>query len=203
MHLDYHADLVVVNVLFVLGSERLYSDLTRKYSSRTEEPISVIRIDKSGGCVDRDEVYMKALRQAQIRSYFFGTTEEAALNPNSQTADFDDLNIFKVIDTYESEPDTLFRAGDADDDVYGNQKEEIYEKVSPKADMTNSLLAITTASSNDGKEVIRDSSVKGYVYLADVDETKRKVRLLSPQPGQTPSSALIWGPFPEDVAGLV
>jgi polyribonucleotide 5'-hydroxyl-kinase len=69
--------------------------------------------------------------------------------------------------------------------------------------MQNSLLAITTASVNDRQEVIRDSSVRGYVYVADVDETKRKVRLLSPEPGQTPNNAMIFGSFPEDVPDLV
>jgi polyribonucleotide 5'-hydroxyl-kinase len=89
----------VVNVLFVLGSERLYSDLTRKYSNRPpEDSISVIRLDKSGGCVDRDETYMKQLRQAQIRFYFFGSGGDNALAPYSQMADFDDLNLFKIVD---------------------------------------------------------------------------------------------------------
>ena len=69
--------------------------------------------------------------------------------------------------------------------------------------MQNSLLAITTAAANDRPEVIRDSSVRGYIYVADVDDAKKKVRLLSPQPGQTPPTAMILGPFPEDVPGLV
>ena len=87
-----------VNVIFVLGSERLYSDLTRKYSTRTDDPVHVIKLDKSGGCVDRNEAYMKQLRQAQIRSYFFGSGGETALAPNSHMADFDELNIFKIIE---------------------------------------------------------------------------------------------------------
>lgn len=65
------------------------------------------------------------------------------------------------------------------------------------------MLAVTTASANDKPEAIRDSSIKGYLYVADVDEGKRKVKLLSPQPGQTPSNALVLGSFPEDVPGLL
>jgi polyribonucleotide 5'-hydroxyl-kinase len=87
-----------VNIIFVLGSERLYSDLTRKYSNRTEDPVHVIRLDKSGGCIDRDEPYMKLLRQTKIRNYFFGTGDETALAPTSLTADFGDLNIYRIID---------------------------------------------------------------------------------------------------------
>jgi polyribonucleotide 5'-hydroxyl-kinase len=41
------------------------------------------------------------------------------------------------------------------------------------------------------------------MYVADVEEGKKKVKLLSPQPGHVPTSALVLGTFPEDVAALV
>jgi polyribonucleotide 5'-hydroxyl-kinase len=41
------------------------------------------------------------------------------------------------------------------------------------------------------------------MYVADIDEGKKRVKLLSPQPGQVPANALILGSFPEDVAALV
>lgn len=97
--------------------------------------------------------------------------------------------------------DTAFAAGDYDPMSAGGR--ELYTRVSPSAELTNKLLAITTASPNDKHEVIRDSSVRGYIYVADVDEAKRKVRLLSPQPGHLPGSAMVLGAWPEDVAGLV
>lgn len=87
-----------MNIIFVLGSERLYADLTRKYANRTDEPVHVIKLDKSEGCIDRDEAFMKAHRQRQIRNYFFGTGDETALAPTSLSADFDDLNIYRIVD---------------------------------------------------------------------------------------------------------
>jgi hypothetical protein len=42
-----------------------------------------------------------------------------------------------------------------------------------------------------------------YVYVADVDEVKKKVKLLSPQPGGIPANAMVRGKWPEDVPGLV
>ncbi|KAF1924290.1 mRNA cleavage and polyadenylation factor IA/II complex [Didymella exigua CBS 183.55] len=186
-----------VNILITLGSERLYSDLCKRFSpqARTDEPVTVLRIDKSGGCVDRPEAYMVALRHAQIRAYFFGHGEDA-LAPSSMTADYADLNIFQIVQA----DDAAFQAGDYDPSTAGR---ELYERVSPSALLTNKLLVITTASPNDRHEVIRDSSVRGYIYVADVDEAKRKVRLLSPQPGHLPGNAMVLGTWPEDVAGLV
>lgn len=41
---------------------------------------------------------MKALRHSQIREYFFGHGEDA-LAPSSMTADYADLNIFRVVES--------------------------------------------------------------------------------------------------------
>jgi polyribonucleotide 5'-hydroxyl-kinase len=135
------------------------------------------------------------------------------------SADFGDLNIFRVMESksltplfYGGDANVLcplggannFAAGDADDYTSSSSgTSTIYERVTPSSALMNKLLAITTASPNDKHEVIRDSSVRGYIYVADVDEGKRKVRLLSPQPGHLPGSAMVLGSWPEDVAGLV
>ncbi|CAA9964830.1 mRNA cleavage and polyadenylation factor CLP1 [Pyrenophora teres f. maculata] len=185
-----------VNVLVTIGSERLYSDLSRKFTPRPgsdpSEAVSVIRIDKSGGCVDRSEEYMKTLRHAQIREYFFGKGDET-LAPSSQTADTADLNIFRV-----TEGD-----GTIVDDYGVTHERQVFDKVAPTESMENHILAITTASPNDSQAVIRDSSIRGYIYVSDVDEAKKKVKLLSPLPGQTPGNAMILGSWPEVVEGLV
>ena len=84
-------------MVLVVGSERLYSDLSRKYANRTgDEAISVIKLDKSGGCVDRDENYMKELRRLQIRSYFFGSGDNF-LSPSTYWEDYGALHVFKVV----------------------------------------------------------------------------------------------------------
>lgn len=89
----------IVNVLLVLGSERLYSDMSRRYSNQTgDDAVAVIKLTKSEGCVDRDESYMRQLRQSQIRSYFFGR-EPNTLSPFTQMVDFAQLSTYKVIES--------------------------------------------------------------------------------------------------------
>ena len=52
---------------------------------------------------------MKALRHAQIRAYFFGHGENA-LAPHSQSANYDDLTIFKISESrYPPHPAKLTR----------------------------------------------------------------------------------------------
>jgi len=87
-------------VLLILGSERLHSDLSRRFAqlSTPEDPITILRLTKSGGCVDRDESYMRQVRQAQIRSYFFGNAK-TPLSPHTQVVDADSLAVFRMDDS--------------------------------------------------------------------------------------------------------
>ncbi|KAL5115674.1 Cleavage polyadenylation factor subunit clp1 [Pleosporales sp. CAS-2024a] len=187
-----------VNVVITVGSERLYSDLARKYANRDAwESVHVMRIDKSGGCVDRSEEYMKALRHAQIREYFFGHGENT-LAPSSQTCDFGDLNIFQIADA-PMDPNTL----EYDALNMAPLSNHLYTRVTLSCALQDSVLAVTRASPTDAHDVIRDASVRGYIYVADVDEVKKKARLLSPQPGLIPGNAMVLGRWPESVPGLV
>ena len=114
----------------------------------------------------------------------------------------------RILTPIEPTEDTgQFRAGDEyDDDLYpgsSSKESKIYEKVTPSPMMQNALLAVTSAGAKESQETIRASSVLGYVYVADVDDAKKKIRLLSPSSGRTPPNAIIMSSFPEDVPGLV
>lgn len=69
--------------------------------------------------------------------------------------------------------------------------------------LANAILAVKHASPSDTDDVIRDSSVMGYLYVADVDEARRKLRILAPAGGRLPPRALVWGTWPEGVGDLV
>ena len=50
-----------MNTLLVLGSERLHIEMSRRFQTyRTSrgEDLTILKVDKSGGCVDRDEEYV-------------------------------------------------------------------------------------------------------------------------------------------------
>jgi polyribonucleotide 5'-hydroxyl-kinase len=182
--------------------------MKRLFSSSPVEPVTVVRLDKSGGCVDREEPYMRQLRQNQIRQYFFGLGN-VNLSPYTTTVDFDQVSINRIRDTSASAFDP---GADDDDDDYEPQmsgpstssnSNTIYERVAPSMMLQNSLLAITQAEIHESQERLRDASVIGYVYVAEVDEAKRKIRLLSPVGGRVPSKAMVWGSWPEEVIDLV
>ncbi|EGE82357.2 mRNA cleavage factor complex II protein Clp1 [Blastomyces dermatitidis ATCC 18188] len=130
-----------ITTILVLGSERLYSSMVKHYDNKpistststtsaaagtatpsTLDRISVVKVTKSGGSVDRDASFMKCVRDSQIRSYFFGnpipSTASSALSlsatssgttitlsPHAQQLDFDALSIYTITATLEDDDD--------------------------------------------------------------------------------------------------
>ena len=192
-----------VNVIVVLGSERLYSDLNRRFNGKSLSPgdsTVVIKLDKSGGCVDRDDSFRHQLREAQIREYFFGDLKNT-LSPHTQQIDFSQLTIYRIPDASTEFSNSLL-PGDYDADERPVQS--VFEKVaSPTPQMQNAILAIMHAEPFDAQESIRDASVVGFIYVAEVDEKRKKLKILAPVSGRLPGKAIIWGKWPEGSEKLV
>ncbi|CAH7685395.1 hypothetical protein PPACK8108_LOCUS19910 [Phakopsora pachyrhizi] len=85
-----------INVLVVLGSERLYLEI--KKLMNTNKTVEVIRVPKNGGATDLDLNYRKRLESNQIRSYFYGgpSLSQGQLSPFTIVVKFDDLSIFRI-----------------------------------------------------------------------------------------------------------
>lgn len=206
-----------MDILVVVGSERLYSDMVRRFNGQrmgTNEPTIVVKLDRSGGVVNRDDEYMRRFRQAQVREYFFGDSK-ASLSPHTQQVDYNQFCVYRIPDCKPKEVFGLYRAdippasdmlasllpgGEAEEEP---TRKPIYGRVQPSAQMQNAILAIVQADVNDTPENIRDSSVIGFVYIAEVDEKRKKLRILTPIGGRIPHRALIWGSWPADVGELV
>ena len=94
---------------------------------------------------------------------------------------------------------SLLPGGEVDD----SSKPDIFETLEPAPMMQSALLAIVQATPNDSQETIRDSSVIGFVYVSEVDEKKRRLRVLAPVSGRLPRKTMIWGIWPEVMGDLV
>lgn len=75
----------------------------------------------------------------------------------------------------------------------------LYEQVTPVPEMQNSVLAVVDAQRNESPQSIRDANVIGFIYISEVDEKKKKLRILAPASGRLPNRAMIWGTWPEAV----
>lgn len=79
----------------------------------------------------------------------------------------------------------------------------VFDKVRPSPQMQNAILTIVNAHPEDTQENIRDASVMGFMYVADVDEKKSKLKVLAPVGGRLPNKAIIWGSWPEGISDLM
>ncbi|PWY65265.1 hypothetical protein BO94DRAFT_629297 [Aspergillus sclerotioniger CBS 115572] len=257
-----------ITTILVIGSERLYSIMMKNFDNKptasasaaaSDERISVVKLSKSGGCVDRDAAFMKAVNESQIRTYFFGnpipstasaalslsasSTTNVTLSPHAQQLDFGALSIYNYTiaslddDEDEYDPSQLgagdaFLPGGSNDMDQTSQKEESpaapmlpgitgpaketvspagtssvpLKKLTPPAPtgLANSLLAITHAGPTASPAEVRDASIMGFLYVADVDGEKGKIRVLAPVGGRVPGRAIVWGKkWPGEVVGLV
>ena len=87
------------------------------------------------------------------------------------------------------------------EDEMGESK--LYEKVEPSSLMLHSLLAIMHAAVLDTVETIRDATVMGFVYIAEVDEKKRRLKILAPLNTRFTDRPLVWGSWPERTMDLI
>jgi polyribonucleotide 5'-hydroxyl-kinase len=220
-----------VSAIVCLGSERLYSDMVKKFDGQptsgrsslqsASETISVIKLAKSGGCVDRDQAFMTAFRAAQIRTYFYGNprlSNGVALQPRHQQVDFSTLTVYRRLGTT-PESSTMTAADDEDSFLPGGADDtddaapstskvplptsQIFERMTaPVPAMRSSVLAIMNCDAEAEQEVIRDSSLMGFLYVTDTDEVRGRISLLSPVAGRVPARAIVWAGWPESVIGL-
>ncbi|RAL14043.1 cleavage polyadenylation factor subunit CLP1 [Aspergillus homomorphus CBS 101889] len=260
-----------ITTILVIGSERLYSTMMKNFDNKptasasavaSDERISVVKLSKSGGCVDRDAAFMKAVRESQIRTYFFGnpipstasaalslsaaSTTNVTLSPHAQQLDFNSLAIYNyTVATLEEDEDEYDPAQFGTDSFLpggGNEAElsQNYQheessatpvlpglpggsssmstaetansasvplkKLLPPAPtgLANSLLAITHAAPTASATDVRDASIMGFLYVADVNSERGKIQVLAPVGGRVPPRALVWGKkWPGEVVGLV
>jgi polyribonucleotide 5'-hydroxyl-kinase len=69
--------------------------------------------------------------------------------------------------------------------------------------MQHWTLAIMNASPRDPSWTVRAASIIGFVYVSDVDEEKRKIKMLAPVSVRLGDRPLIWGRWPEPYMNLL
>ena len=80
----------------------------------------------------------------------------------------------------------------------------IFTKTNPTLALSNAILAIPhTSALVSSQPDLLTSSIMGFAYVADVDETRKAIRLLVPAPTRLEGRTLIWGNWPEGVVDLL
>ncbi|KAI0150357.1 Pre-mRNA cleavage complex II protein Clp1-domain-containing protein [Xylariaceae sp. FL1272] len=202
VYYDFLAHIVAeysINIVVVLGSERIGSEMQKRFAGQTTsvgETVTVVSLDKSGGCVERDIGFMQQTREAAIRDYFFGNAK-MTLSPFTQQVDFGSVSIWRINETLPKAEDDI-----AQDDA-PDMPLDMLEKAEPSLMMQNCILAVAYASVHDAPDTIRDANIMGFVYVADVDEKRRRLRILGPVSARLGDRPLLWGSWPEHMVNLL
>lgn len=97
-HIAHIVSEFSVNIVLVIGSERISSELQKKIGGQKtslDEPITIVSLDKSGGVVEKDAGFLQQVHEAAIKEYFFGNANNT-LSPFTQQVDFSALSVWRV-----------------------------------------------------------------------------------------------------------
>lgn len=142
-------------MLIVLGHERLYSDMTRILGSNSK--VSVVKLSKSGGVVERDRQFKIRLQRTKIHEYFYGTPK-CELSPYSMLINYDDIKIWRVGDVIA--PSSALPLG-----MDSSSNETQLVKVDNYDMCLHSVLAILNIDQTEPENRILENNVAGFIYV--------------------------------------
>jgi polyribonucleotide 5'-hydroxyl-kinase len=82
-----------VTVIVVLGHERLFNDMVRRFADRSR--MAVVKLARSGGAVEVNDNYLEQIQNYITKKYFYGEMK-SILSPVSRTLDFKTIKVFRL-----------------------------------------------------------------------------------------------------------
>lgn len=188
-----------VDVVVVMGHDRTFAALTEDAKTLgvgtgagvggSAAPITVLKLARPGGVVERARETRRDSRFARIRTYFYGPPRSAPglppmLSPETITLTFDDVTIVRIGGT----------ATDASLVPIGKTSALDPLRVTPvtptAGSLINHVLAVSFATT---EKAIPHVNVAGFVHVRAVNTKEKTITLLAPCGGALPSRYLILG----------
>lgn len=119
--IQHIVDSFKVNVLLVVGNERLLVDLRKKLTfGKDNNEVSVVKMPRSSGCIEKEAKYERELQQRSIKQYFYGV-ERSQLNPYTFHSSIKSFIFLRPMESDSINNEFLdFMNGDAEDDESSN-----------------------------------------------------------------------------------
>jgi polyribonucleotide 5'-hydroxyl-kinase len=150
-------------------------------------PITVLKLARPGGVVERSREARRDARKARIREYFYGPAravgQPPALSPHSATVGFDEVTIIRVGGA--ASEAALLPVG----------KSSVLDPlrvttVAPSAALCNQVLGVSFGTVD---RQVPHVNVAGFVHVTAVNAEARTLTLLMPCAGALPSRYLVLG----------
>lgn len=177
------AQALCVDVVFVLGAERIRARVQQLIQSCENSKTEVVLLNKSGGVVSRDSNTRALFVSRQIRAYFYGCDNK--LLPFRINVDTSAISVLKVGGQVMVVPESMLAIGER------STLDPL--KVAPvkwSKDLLHSVLAVSQATN---QEDVLKMPVYGYVHVLHVDVDKNVATVLTPSTGSIPGNYLLLG----------
>lgn len=185
-----------VTAIVIISQERLYSDILKKFKDKvSSSELQVVKVPKSGGCVERTDSFMRAVQSRSIREYFYGTPKQP-FAPKTITVDYSLVTVYRID---ENQPINSAFLPDADGSKEPGGSTAISEtdliKLETSAILQNCVMAMLNANVDDPPEVLINAEVLGFVHVVDADDTRKKLKILMPVSGRLPNRPFVIGEY--------
>ncbi|KAF8211880.1 Pre-mRNA cleavage complex II protein Clp1-domain-containing protein [Mycena galopus ATCC 62051] len=203
-------DAFKINVILVVGHEKLNVEMQRTYASR----LTVVKIPKSGGVVELDHMYRERVHNYQLHSYFYGqiipppagissallggeSLSDLVLSPSSTVINFGDLSIFRI-GAETMAPSSALPIGAAR--AVSETQAVSINPATPGSGLLNAVLAVlappvNTDESERYDEEILDLPISGFIIVTNLDIPHRKMTILAPNQGSVIGRTAVIGSF--------
>ncbi|KAJ3517404.1 hypothetical protein NLJ89_g521 [Agrocybe chaxingu] len=202
-------DAFRVNVIVVVGHEKLNVEMQRAYGSL----LTVVKIPKSGGVVEVDPSYRERVISYQLHSYMYGqvitppsgitngslggeSLSDLVLSPSSTVINFSDLQIYRIGSETMAPSDALPVGATR---TVSEMQPVAVDPASPGSGLLNAVLALMSPQNPDENErydeEILDLTVVGILVVTHIDMAKRKLTVLAPNRGSLSGKSAIVGTF--------
>ncbi|QRW01531.1 mRNA cleavage and polyadenylation factor CLP1 [Ceratobasidium sp. AG-Ba] len=189
-------DAFDVNVILVMGNEKLNVEIQRMFGSSGN--ITILKVPKSGGVVELDYAYQSRVISSQIRAYFYGTplylppsmnatmaqlggeaATDMTLSPFSTTLDANELRIYRIGDTTLA-PTSALPIGATR--AIG-EMQPVRVDVSSGGLLHSVLALLAPFDSDPSDEALLKQEVSGFLIVTAINMQQRKITVLSPSSG--------------------
>ncbi|KAJ1812277.1 Cleavage polyadenylation factor subunit clp1, partial [Coemansia sp. RSA 2599] len=192
--LEHAIHALSINTLLVVGNERLYSHFSSRVPASNN--VTVLKLAKSGGTVDRDSGFRHHEQSQAIRQYFSGTAAEPRMS-FSTVVNFADTRVLRVGEDAKA-PSSTLPLGETrkltDTSVVDVDLDEgLFHSVLAVTDV--SLVGAASDEQQQQQPSVPDVvgvPVLGFVNVTKVDMDKKRLTVTSPVPGRLPSNALLY-----------
>lgn len=184
----------VIIIMDTLDKQVQLQETFNKFLDPNKGGVTIV-IPPMCGIIPNDDIYKRSLQRIAIRDYFYGN-DKTVLSPYLTNVDFEDLIVWS--------PQTQFTIldnnieSDANDDKIDNNNTKTqgsllkFSQVNiDPSSLQHALVVITFSPKRSAQEEIIKSSLMGFGLITEVNEKRRKVKILLPVPGNLPNNALI------------